>query len=113
MGPLSIAMFLAKRSNGLGIQAALSMARVKTLAGNMMNTALVTVGPSLHGKSTLTIMIELANSELAKLLNIAADPNEGVYPMNDDIVLLQPLSKPKETLRSGKSRQDHPRNRRN
>ena len=101
MGPLSIAMFLVKRSNGLGIQAALSMARVKTLAGNMMNTALVTVGPSLHGKSTLTIMIELANSDLARLLNIAADPNEGVYPMNDDIVLLQPLSEPTETIRSG------------
>ena len=101
MGPLSIAMFLVKQSNGLAIQAALSMSRVKTLAGSMINTALVTVGPSLHGKSTLTISIELANSELSKQLGLDRDPTEGVYPMNDDIVLLQPLQEPIETTRGG------------
>ena len=101
MGPLSIAMFLAKQNNGLAVQAALSMARVKTLEGEFKNTALVTIGPSLHGKSTLTIMIELANSNLARLLGLGHDTNEGVYPMNDDIVLLQPLSEPIETLKDG------------
>ena len=96
MGPLSIAMFLVKQAKGLAIQAALSMARVKTLEGAAKNTALITVGPSLHGKSTLTIMIELANSNLAQLLSLKEDQEEGVYPMNDDIVLLQPLSEPIE-----------------
>ncbi len=96
MGPLSIAMFLVKQAKGLAIQAALSMARVKTLEGTAKNTALLTVGPSLHGKSTLTIMIELANSDLAQLLSLKEDQEEGVYPMNDDIVLLQPLSEPIE-----------------
>ena len=103
MGPLSIAMFLVKQKQGLAIQAALSMARVNTLAGAVKNTALITVGPSLHGKSTLTIMIELAKSELAQRLGLVEDPEEGVYPMNDDIVLLQPLSQPIETSRQGKS----------
>ena len=102
MGPLSIAMFLVKQEKGLAIQAALSSARVKTLDGNLKNTALVTVGPSLHGKSTLTIMIELANSDLAQLIGLEQDPDEGVYPMNDDIVLLQPLSQAVETVRHGK-----------
>ena len=102
MGPLSIAMFLVKQLDGLAIQAALSMARVKTLDGTIKNTALVTVGPSLHGKSTLTIMIELANSELAQRLGLVVDPEEGVYPMNDDIVLLQPLRPPIETVQQGK-----------
>ena len=101
MGPLSIAMFLVKQNNGLAIQAALSLARVKTLEGVAKNTALITIGPSLHGKSTLTIMIELANSDLAKLLHLDRDPVEGVYPMNDDIVLLQPLKEPIETIRDG------------
>ena len=101
MGPLSIAMFLVKQSNGLAVQAALSMARVRTLNGNIQNTAVVTVGPSLHGKSTLTIMIELANSDLASLLGLTQDPEEGVYPMNDDIVLLQPLKQATETVRGG------------
>ena len=101
MGPLSIAMFLVKQNNGLAIQAALSMARVKTLDGVAKNTALITIGPSLHGKSTLTIMIELGNSDLAKLLHLERDPVEGVYPMNDDIVLLQPLREPIETVRDG------------
>ena len=96
MGPLSIAMFLVKQAKGLAIQAALSMAMVKTLEGVAKNTALITVGPSLHGKSTLTIMIELANSNLAQLLSLKEDQEEGVYPMNDDIVLLQPLSEPIE-----------------
>ena len=96
MGPLSIAMFLVKQAKGLAIQAALSMARVKTMEGTAKNTALITVGPSLHGKSTLTIMIELANSDLAQLLSLKEDSEEGVYPMNDDIVLLQPLSEPIE-----------------
>ena len=101
MGPLSIAMFQVKQNNGIAIQAALSLARVKTLSGVTANTALVTVGPSLHGKSTLTIMIELANSELAGLLKLDTDPEEGVYPMNDDIVLLQPLREPLVSHRGG------------
>jgi hypothetical protein len=102
MGPLSIAMFLVKQKQGLAIQAALSMARVKTLTGVWKNTAVITVGPSLHGKSALTIMIELANSELAQRLGLTEDPEEGVYPMNDDIVLLQPLAQPVEVDRQGK-----------
>ncbi len=119
MGPLSIAMFLVKQANGLAVQAALSMARVKPIrqwegaesrrptqapTTPYLNTALVTIGPSLHGKSTLTIMIELANSDLARLLGLATDPHEGVYPMNDDIVLLQPMSEAIETTRGGHRR---------
>ena len=102
MGPLSIAMFLVKEKNGLAIQAALSMARAKTLKGQTKNTALITVGPSLHGKSTLTIMLELANSELAKKLSLKTDADEGVYPMNDDIVLLQELKDPVKVTKGGK-----------
>ena len=102
MGPLSIAMFKVKEADGLAIQAALSMARAKTLTGQMKNTALITVGPSLHGKSTLTIMLELANSELAQRLNLKTDPEEGVYPMNDDIVMLQALKEPVTVTRGGK-----------
>lgn len=102
MGPLSIAMFLVKQSKGLAIQAALSVARAKTLGGKMNNTALVTIGPSLHGKSTLTIMMELANSDLATRLGLGVDPQEGIYPMNDDIVLLQPLDPAVEVTRGGK-----------
>ncbi len=102
MGPLSIAMYKVKEADGLAIQAALSMARVKTLTGESKNTALITVGPSLHGKSTLTIMLELANSELAKKLDLKTDADEGVYPMNDDIVLLQPLKDPVKVTRDGK-----------
>jgi hypothetical protein len=101
MGPLSIAMFKAKQAKGLGVQAALSLAHVKTLDGDLLNTALVTVGPSLHGKSTLTIMLELAESDLAARLGLAGDPVEGIYPMNDDIVLLQPLPKAAENTRRG------------
>ena len=101
MGPLSIAMFMVKQDKGLAVQAALSVARVKTLAGKLKNSAMVTVGPSLHGKSTLTIMIELAKSELAGLLGLRPDPEEGVYPMNDDIVLLRPLRQPIDTRRDG------------
>ena len=103
MGPLSIAMHQVKEKNGLAVQAALSMARARTLAGDIANTALVTVGPSLHGKSTLTIMVELANSELAGILNLPRDPEEGVYPMNDDIVLLQPLDSPISSRQGGSS----------
>ena len=44
-------------------------------------------------------MIELANSALGKLLGLQPDQSEGVYPMNDDIVLLQPLQNPIETMR--------------
>ena len=99
MGPLSIAMFQVKQNNGLAVQAALSMARVKTLKGQFKNTGMVTIGPSLHGKSTLTIMIELAGSDLSRLLKLPQDPDEGVYPMNDDIVLVQPLDNPIETSR--------------
>jgi len=102
MGPLSIAMFLVKQSKGLALQAALSMARVRNLDGVLSNTALVTTGPSLHGKSTLTIMIELIGSDLAKLLGLEINADEGIYPMNDDIILLQPLAKPTENLRQGK-----------
>ena len=102
MGPLSIAMFKVKQNDGLAIQAALSMARVNTLAGQIRNTALITVGPSLHGKSTLTIMLELANSELAERLDLKTDAEEGVYPMNDDIVMLQPLKEPVTATRDGK-----------
>ena len=101
MGPLSIAMAKVKEANGLALQAALSVARVKTLAGDLQNSAIITTGPSLHGKSTLTIMIELKQSELAGLLELPTDPDEGVYPMNDDIVLLQPLAEPIETTRGG------------
>ena len=101
MGPLSIAMHQVKRNNGIAIQAALSLARTRNIAGSISNTALITVGPSLHGKSTLTIMIELANSELAGVLGLPIDPEEGVYPMNDDIVLLQPLREPIVSHRGG------------
>ncbi len=101
MGPLSIAMHQVKQNNGLAVQAALSMARARALDGEITNTALVTVGPSLHGKSTLTIMVELANSELAGILNLPHDPDEGIYPMNDDIVLLQPLADPIPSLLDG------------
>ena len=101
MGPLSIAMFKVKQNNGVAVQAALSIARARTLDGDLKNTAIVTVGPSLHGKSTLTIMIELAKSDLAKLLKLADDPEEGVYPMNDDIVLLQPLPQTSEATITG------------
>ena len=101
MGPLSIAMHQVKQNNGIAIQAALSLASIRNLGGTISNTALITVGPSLHGKSTLTIMIELANSQLANLLSLPTDPEEGVYPMNDDIVLLQPLREPIVSNRGG------------
>ena len=101
MGPLSIAMFKVKEEQGLAIQAALSMVRIRTLGGEMTNSAMITLGPSLHGKSTLTIMIELANSETASLLGLRPDPQEGVFPMNDDIVLLQQLPEPIVTERNG------------
>ena len=101
MGPLSIAMHQVKQNNGIAIQAALSLARIRTINGAISNTALITVGPSLHGKSTLTIMIELANSRLAGVLGLETDPLEGVYPMNDDIVLLQPLREPIVSNREG------------
>jgi hypothetical protein len=101
MGPLSIAMFLVKQNNGLPLQAALSVVAAKTIKGAMTNTAIITTGPSLHGKSTMTIMLELAGSDLARLVGLSEDPNEGVYPMNDDIVLLQPTSDVIETSRGG------------
>ena len=101
MGPLSIAMHQVKQNNGIAIQAALSLARIRRINGSMSNTALITVGPSLHGKSTLTIMIELANSQLAEVMGLDPDPEEGVYPMNDDIVLLQPLREPIVSSREG------------
>lgn len=101
MGPLSIAMHQVKQNNGIAIQAALSLARIRTINGAISNTALITVGPSLHGKSTLTIMIELAKSQLAGVLSLEPDPLEGVYPMNDDIVLLQPLREPIVSNREG------------
>jgi len=94
MGPLSIAMFKVKQRNGLALQAALSVARVALRDGRPSHTAMVTVGPSLHGKSTMTIMIDIERSDLADRLGLPRIPAEGVYPMNDDIVLLQPLPKP-------------------
>ena len=106
MGPLSIAMFKVKQANGLALQAALSMARVRTLKGEITNAALVTTGPSLHGKSTLTIMIELNQSRLSTMLSLTPDREEGIYPMNDDIILLQPLSDPIEVER-GRPQYDH------
>ena len=101
MGPLSIAMHQTKMNGGLALQAALSVARIRALNGEMQNAAVVTTGPSLHGKSTLTIMIELANSELASQLSLDPDPEEGVYPMNDDIILLQKLAAPVQTQIDG------------
>ncbi len=90
MGPLSIAMFKVKEANGLALQAALSMAHVKTINNTLSKTAIITTGPSLHGKSTLTVMLEFAKNGVSKLVGLDLDPNEGVYPMNDDIILLQP-----------------------
>ncbi|PZC47063.1 MAG: Phosphoenolpyruvate carboxykinase, ATP-dependent [Chloroflexi bacterium] len=103
MGPLSIAMFLVKEQQGLAVQAALSVARIRALDGSLRSSALVTVGPSLHGKSTLTVMIEPKGSELGGLLGLSDDPEEGVYPMNDDIVLLRPMQKPVEVKRNGRT----------
>ena len=74
MGPLSVAMFLVKQKKGLAIQGAVSLARAKTIHGAGKTTALVTIGPSLHGKSTLTIMLELANTELGSLLGLTPGP---------------------------------------
>ena len=102
MGPLSVAMFLVKQKKGLAVQGAVSLARARTINGAGKTTALVTIGPSLHGKSTLTIMLELANTELGSLLGLSPGPDEGVYPMNDDIVLLQPLDWPIQTTIQGK-----------
>ena len=102
MGPLSIGMFKVKQEGGLAIQAALSAARIKTLEGRFLNTAMITTGPSLHGKSTLTITIELAHSDLAKLMGLPLDPAEGVYPMNDDIVFIRPVQ-PSHITRGGKT----------
>jgi len=104
MGPLTIAMFKVKQRNGLAVQAALSLSRITNLPGRSLNTALVTIGPSLHGKSTLTIMIDPGSSDLADKLGIQRDPAEGVYPMNDDIVLLQPLPQALELQRDGSRR---------
>ena len=101
MGPLSIAMFLVKAAGGLAIQAALSLARAKTLEDRMVNTAMVTVGPSLHGKSTLTVMIDLSKSSLPERIGLIRPPDEGVYPMNDDIVLLQRVQKVVEATHGG------------
>ena len=101
MGPLSIAMFKVKQSHGLAVQAALSVARARAVDGTTSNAAVITTGPSLHGKSTLTIMIELADSQLSKQLGLDRDDDEGVYPMNDDIVLVQSLAQPIEVTRGG------------
>jgi hypothetical protein len=104
MGPLTIAMFKVKEENGVAVQAALSVARLATRKGETKHTALVTIGPSLHGKSTLTIMIDPTNSDLADKLGVKRDATEGVYPMNDDIVLLQPLAQVMEVQRNGNQR---------
>lgn len=102
MGPLSVAMFKAKQQGDIAVQAALSIARAKTLEGKMNHTAMITVGPSLHGKSTLTMMIEFKDSGFAKIANLKGDADEGVYPMNDDIILLQRLPAPIQTNIDGK-----------
>jgi len=102
MGPLSIAMFKAKQQGDVAVQAALSIARAKTVDGKMNNTAMITVGPSLHGKSTLTMMIEFKESGFAKIAGLKDDPDEGVYPMNDDIILLQRLPEPIKADLDGK-----------
>ncbi len=101
MGPLTIAMAKARAQGDLGVQAALSVARAKTLEGRTRHTALMTIGPSLHGKSTLTIMLKLGEVTLGRLLGISEDPDEGVYPMNDDIILLQRLPEPLEVVKNG------------
>lgn len=101
MGPLSLAMFQVKDKNGLALQAALSVARITAMDGTVNNAAIVTTGPSLHGKSTLTIMLDPESSELAARLGLVR-AGEGVYPMNDDIVLLQPLAEPLEADRGGR-----------
>ena len=101
MGPLSIAMFKVKQEGGLAIQAALSVARVRGADSKKANIAVVTPGPSLHGKSTLTIMLDFVSSECSKLLKIEDDPEEGVYPMNDDIIMLRPIDAPQEAPASG------------
>lgn len=101
MGPLSIAMYQTKEKNGIALQAALSVARIRALNGNVNNAAIVTTGPSLHGKSTLTIMLDPRSSDLAGRLGLERT-DEGVFPMNDDIVLLQPLAEPLETTRPGR-----------
>ena len=103
MGPLSIAMFKAKQAGGLAVQAALSVARIRTTDGGKSDVALVIPGPSLHGKSTLTISLDFESSEISKLLGLPPDPDEGVYPMNDDIVLLRPLAQPVEVVRDGRT----------
>ena len=103
MGPLSIAMFKAKEADGLAVQAALSVAHVDSVHGARTNDAIITLGPSLHGKSTLTIMLELPESDLARLLGLETDPTEGVYPMNDDIILLQKLAQPVTATRDGRT----------
>ncbi len=103
MGPLSIAMFKAKQAGGLAVQAALSVARIRTMDGGKRDVALVIPGPSLHGKSTLTISLDFEGSEASKLLALPQDPDEGVYPMNDDIVLLRPLAEPVVVERQGRS----------
>ena len=96
-------MFKAKEADGLAVQAALSVAHVDSIDGARTNDAIITLGPSLHGKSTLTIMLELPESDLARLLGLRTDPTEGVYPMNDDIILLQKLARPITAFRNGKS----------
>jgi hypothetical protein len=101
MGPLSIAMFKVKQEGGLAIQAALSVARVRGHDAKKTNIAVVTPGPSLHGKSTLTIMLDFVASECSKLLSIKDDLEEGVYPMNDDIIMLRPMDNPQTIRKSG------------
>lgn len=100
MGPLSLAMFQVKERNGVALQAALSVARITRMDGTLNNAAIVTTGPSLHGKSTLTIMLDPENSDLAEKLGVKTE-KEGVYPMNDDIVLLQPFEEPVQSEREG------------
>ena len=47
-------------------------------------------------------MIELAQSKLSNLLELPTDPDEGIYPMNDDIILLQPLVEPVQASKENK-----------
>ena len=51
MGPLSIAMHQTKTSGGLALQAALSVARIRSVDGVLRNAAVVTTGPSLPARA--------------------------------------------------------------
>ena len=88
MGPLSIAMFMEEEAGGIPLQAALAVSRQRTLDGTMTNSAIVTVGSSLQGKSTITINFDPAQTGLAEQLGLEPDGREQTVGLNDDIVLV-------------------------